>query len=396
MSNKRKKLLLVGFPRSIHVARWVGQLYGQGWDIHLYPSQGGQVVHPELSNVTVHQWFYSKCITSNANNHSEFMNSFGMYIDAFRRKIFEKLFPMHRAKKLSQLINKLRPDVVHSLEIQGAGYLILKARKIHIGVFPPWIVTNWGSDIYLFGRLRQHQNKIREVLSSCDYYSCECERDVKLAQEFGFNKKILPVFPNTGGFDLGNLERPRNKTLTSKRKLIVLKGYQDWAGRALVGLRALERCMDVLDGYEIAIHSAAPDVIIAAELLTQKTKIPTRIIPPYTSHNAMLMLHAGSRISIGVSISDAISTSLLEAMVMGAFPIQSCTACAEEWIQDGVSGMIVPPEDPDIIEMALRTALSNDKLVDEAAVINWQVAQSRLDGKQLRQKTIDMYDTIWE
>ena len=32
---------------------------------------------------------------------------------------------------------------------------------------------------------------------------------------------------------------------------------------------------------------------------------------------------------------------------MGSFPIQSDTACADEWIEDGVSGLIVPPEDPD-------------------------------------------------
>ncbi len=54
-----------------------------------------------------------------------------------------------------------------------------------------------------------------------------------------------------------------------------------------------------------------------------------------------------SRANIGFSKSDGISTSLLEAMTMGAFPIETGTACASDWIQDGVSGAIVSLGDDD-------------------------------------------------
>jgi glycosyltransferase involved in cell wall biosynthesis len=135
-------------------------------------------------------------------------------------------------------------------------------------------------------------------------------------------------------------------------------------------------------------------VVIAAELFSDETGIPVRIISKNTPHLEMLSLHAQARLSIGLSISDAISTSFLEALVMGSFPIQSCTACADEWIEHGVSGMIVPPEDPDIIEMAIRMTLSDDNLVNTAAKINWQIAQERLEGDALKQKTSDMYFKI--
>ncbi|MBW1897870.1 MAG: glycosyl transferase family 1, partial [Deltaproteobacteria bacterium] len=103
----------------------------------------------------------------------------------------------------------------------------------------------------------------------------------------------------------------------------MLKGYQGWAGRALVGLRALERCADILAGYEIVIYSASKEVLIAAELFSKSTGVQTTIIPEGTPHHEVLKLHGKARISIGLSISDAISTSLLEAVVMGSFPIQS-------------------------------------------------------------------------
>ncbi|MDD1617516.1 MAG: glycosyltransferase, partial [Methylococcaceae bacterium] len=117
-------------------------------------------------------------------------------------------------------------------------------------------------------------------------------------------------------------------------------------------------------------------------------------VPQETAHDDILSLHAKARLSIGLSISDGISTSLLEAMVMGSFPIQSCTACADEWIEHGVSGMIVPAEQPEIVAMMIRKALTDDELVNRAAQINWQTALARLNHKDLTQKTLAIYDTL--
>lgn len=381
-----KSILLVAMLSSVHTTRWVKQLMDQDWKIYLFPSIDAEKLHSNLSGVVI--------VRSNYRKVRDALSTLGLGFLARLVGYFERKFSPDQAKQLRNVIVSLQPDLIHSLEIQAAGYLTLEAKNKFHGKFPPWIVTNWGSDIFLFGKLQRHKEKIHDVLASCDYYSCECERDVKLALEFGFSKTVLPVFPNTGGFELRQLEKLRHEILPSSRKVIMLKGYQHWAGRALTGLRALERCEDVLGGYTIVIFSAPPEVEMAAELLTYKTGIATRIVSHDTTHQEMLSLHAKARISIGLSISDAISTSLLEAMVMGSFPIQSCTACADEWVQHGVSGMIVPPEDPEVIEKAIRMALAEDGLVDKAAEINWQVALTRLDGALLKQKATDIYRSI--
>lgn len=393
--SSRKIILLVAMPDSIHVVRWIKQLDGQVWDIHLFPSNGGTVIHSEMAGVTFHSPFFSLPVDFCPAQTIESVSSFFFRASAFLWWRIERFFmPDLRVRKLVKVIRRLRPDVVHSLEMQAAGYLTLEAAKQFQGSFPSWLVTNWGSDIYLFGRLKQHKAKIVDVLANCDYYSCECERDIELARKFGFRGQTMPVFPNTGGFDLAGLAVARSLIQTSSRKFIMLKGYQNWSGRALVGIRALYRCADILAGYTVAIYSAPTDVVIAAELFTDETGIPVQIIQENTPHQEMLSLHAQARISIGLSISDAISTSFLEAMVMGSFPIQSCTACADEWIEHGVSGMIVPPEDTDIIEMAIRTALTDDRLVNNAAEINWRIAQERLDSDLLKQKANDMYSML--
>jgi glycosyltransferase involved in cell wall biosynthesis len=383
---RKKSILLIAMLDSVHTTRWVKQLMDQDWKIYLFPSTDAEKLHSNLAGVVV--------VRSNYRKIRDALSTLGLVFMARLVRYFERKFSPDQAKQLRNVIVSLHPDLIHSLEIQAAGYLTLEAKNEFHGKFPPWIVTNWGSDIFLFGKLQRHKEKIHDVLAGCDYYSCECERDVKLALEFGFNKTVLPVFPNTGGFELRQLEKLRHEILPSSRKVIMLKGYQHWAGRALTGLRALERCEDVLGGYTIIIFSAPPEVEIAAELFTYKTGIASRIVSHDTTHQEMLSLHAKARISIGLSISDAISTSLLEAMVMGSFPIQSCTACADEWVQHGVSGMIVPPEDPEVIEKAIRIALAEDGLVDKAAEINWQVALTRLDGTLLKQKATNIYRSI--
>jgi glycosyltransferase involved in cell wall biosynthesis len=141
------------------------------------------------------------------------------------------------------------------------------------------------------------------------------------------------------------------------------------------------------------VYLADEDVKIAAELVSQTTGIPIEVIP-YCPHEDMLRLFGRARVSIGLSISDAISTTLLEAMVMGSFPIQSCTSCADEWIVDGESGLIVPPEDPEPIAAAIRRAVSDDALVDRAAELNSKIAQERLDQAIIRPQVIAMYERI--
>jgi glycosyltransferase involved in cell wall biosynthesis len=212
----------------------------------------------------------------------------------------------------------------------------------------------------------------------------------------GLRGKVLPVVPNSSGFDVGHVQSLRQPGSTSQRRIILLKGYQHWAGRALVGLRALAHSTNILKerGYRVAISMASPDVQIAAELFQQETGIPVEIIPN-VSHDEMLRWYGRARVYIGLSISDAISTSLLEAMVMGAFPIQSCTSCADEWISDGKSGFVVPPEDPHVIADAIGKTLTDDTLVNRAAEINLQVAKARLDHSLIQPKVVQMYQDIY-
>ncbi len=388
------RILVVAMSESIHTVRWLSQISDQGWHIHLFPSIDYGTAHPDFQHMTVYHSFYD--IRQNRNKNVTFRGVpvLNREMTILGRGFLERFIPNYRTRQLKRVIRKVNPHIIHSLEIQHAGYLTLEAAKTLRGPFPPWIVTNWGSDIYLFGRLSKHRPKIREVLAACDYYSCECQRDVSLAKDFGFQGTVLPVFPNAGGFDLEYISRLRATGKASSRRLIMLKGYQHWAGRALVGLRALERCSNLLGGYKVAVYSAHPEVVIAAELFSISTGVPVTIVPDDTPNHEILHLHGQARISIGLSIGDAISTSLLEAIVMGSFPIQSLTSCADEWIENGENGIIVPPEDPEIVEHAIRQALTDDEMINRAEEINYSLAKEKLDEAILKPNAVEIYNTV--
>jgi glycosyltransferase involved in cell wall biosynthesis len=387
---KRPRILFVAMTGSVHTARWIAQLNGLGWDLHVFPVDDAPS-HSALRGVTVHDRWGGR---AERWSDREFPWPVGVrggvrVRDEFRRIVLPW---RERAWRLARLIEHLRPDVVHSLEIQQAGYLTLTAHDLGVAQFPPWMVTNWGSDISLFGRLKDHTRRIQRVMESCQFYTCECRRDVTLARVFGFQGQVLPVVPISGGFPVSEMQSKYVQLPVSSRRLILLKGYQHWAGRALSGIKALEQCASQLKGYQIGIHGGGtPDVRIAAELLANNARLSVEVYR-YLSHDDMLRLYGRARTAIGLSISDGISHGFMEAIIMGAFPIQSYTACVDEWAEDGRTGCFVDPEDPYAIAKAIIRSVTDDALVDRAAEINMRTARERLDHSVVKPQVIGMYE----
>lgn len=399
------RILFVAFANSIHTVRWVQQLAGLGWDVHVLSSDGRET-HPAFRDVTVHSllrkppYFQASPPAGLGEwlrlGHHPSVRQRGVWfpfsIGGGLEVRLEKRLPL-RARLLARTLRRLRPDVVHALELNHAGKLVLEAKRLLGGRLPPWITSTWGNDIYLFGRLPEEAAVIREVLAECPYLISESRRDEDLARAFGFAGAFLPRSPVCGGYDLDAFARLRGGP-PSGRRVIALKGYQSWAGRALVALQALRRCRDLLDGYTLALYSASPDVLLAARLLCEETGLRLEVLGPRSPHEQVVAVHGRARVSIGLSISDGIPAAVLEAMILGAFPVQSSTSTADEWLTDGETGLLVPPEEPEAVEQALRRALTDDALVDRAAALNAEVARARLDERQLRPRVIEMYEQL--
>ncbi|HEU5459628.1 MAG TPA: glycosyltransferase family 4 protein [Pyrinomonadaceae bacterium] len=387
------RILFVTLGESIHAARWIKQLQGQGWDIHVFPHSAYDGVHPELEDLTFHN-----LVQPPDGNISKTVRQTGLSwpLPRGRRRttaVLQSFDYFKQPARLARVIRELQPDLIHSLEMQRCSYLTLAGRKLlNGGPLPPWIYSSWGSDIFFFGRRPDHQPRIREVLSSCDYFIADCERDVQLAKDFGLRGEVLGVAPANGGFDLTRIRRLGSGLPTPSRKVIAVKGYHDetWGGRALNALEALRLSATQLQGFEVVIFSATSEVKSRAEALANVAGLKITILPA-SPNDEIIKLMGRARIAIGIGLTDGSPISLLEAMIMGAFPIQADTVSTAEWIRDGENGFLVPPEDPASIAAAIQRALIDNELVERAAKLNQGIADERLDQAVLRPRIIDMY-----
>jgi glycosyltransferase involved in cell wall biosynthesis len=106
------------------------------------------------------------------------------------------------------------------------------------------------------------------------------------------------------------------------------------------------------------------------------------------SHKAVLEMFAKSKIYVGLSESDGISTSMLEAMAMGAIPVQTSTACCDEWFGD--SGVAVREISVPAVKVAILQALvlAEDP---QNAQANLATIRSRAGAEQVKLTALGFY-----
>jgi glycosyltransferase involved in cell wall biosynthesis len=390
------RILFVAQAVSLHTARWINQLNDQGWDIHLFDMLGG-FPNPELRGITEYSLLFPRKISSSrpVSYGNPVLLKYGLdpfplsLVGFFTRRIFRK-----RAKLLADVINKIQPDVIHSMELQTESYQLLEVLRLLGGKFSiPWIVTTWGSDIYYFKQFPDHLDKIREVLCKCDCLIPDCTRDVVLARELGFHGSVPFVLPAAGAYPVAEMRSLISAGSASNRRLIMLKGYQGWAGRALNALEAIESCTDVLKAYEIVVYLASPAVVEKVRSMQRTGTLNIRVLPR-SPYRTILELFGRARIALAVNQTDGAPNAMLEAMTMNALPIQSDTQSTAEWITDGVNGILIDPHDPLDIAGAIRKAVLDDALIEKAAEINSKLIFERLDISVVKPKVINMYKSL--
>jgi len=391
------RILFVAYGSSSHTARWIAQLESQNWDIHLFPVDE-YYLYPDLRQITVHRLFrYNPELIDKSVRQQTLWWPFRRGRERLRKTVdrFSKDRLIDSAR-LARAIASIKPDIVHSMDIKG-GLLTLAAHEILNGSFPKWIHSSWGSDLFYFGRQDEYRERMKACLSACDFLAADCQRELDLAPEFGFKNEMLGVFPGAGGFEIDEMRRFRHPGPTSQRRIIALKGRHGvLGGRALFAIKALEICAADLRDYEVIMYMPQGDEIVphALRYVSFATGLRAKVFAEHRPYEEILSMIGSARIAIGLGMTDGTPHAMLEAMVMGAFPIQSNTADTRGWIEDGKNGLLVPPEDAEAIAAAIRQAISDDRLVDEADRINGQLTRERLDRSVVVPKVIAAYRRV--
>lgn len=356
------KILLVSM-NSLHFRRWTFQLENSGHDVYWFDIKDQGYI-PSLS--WVHQIVGWK---------KGFLKRRGRtFLKKQLPNLYQKLsdrFDINVEVAFTRALEEIKPDLVHSfaLYISCTPILFVMNKKPEL----KWLYSSWGSDLFYFQNIPEYLDDIKMVLQRVTHIITDCNRDAIIVKKYGFSGEHLGVFPGGGGFNLKKMKKWRCPFLD--RDVILVKGYQGRSGRAIQVIKALEKVSEQTKEYQIVIFGA--DLEVKKYIEDNKFNARVFLMLP---RNEVLKLMGKSFLFIGNSNSDGMPNTLLEAICMGSFPIQSNPGGASsEIIENRKNGFLIgDSEDVNEIALLISSALAseNKKLLFRGAKHNIRISNS--------------------
>lgn len=392
MTSHTPRILFVADAASIHTIKWLQFFEGLEWDVHVFPT-GSLPTTPVPATLHVREPLAHDPGSDNCIRPQWPFRRGGYRMEQVLMRLYGEHFNP-AAARLAWLIWRRKPDVIHSLRIQDEAYITHRALQLQ-NHRPAWIVSTWGSDIFHYGRFPEHASQIRAVMKACDVVITDCQRDVRLAVEFGATCDKLPFpesVPGTGGLDLRELGQLRREVRPSARiRFVVPKAFDNQYNRFRSLLPGLHELLSECANVEVEVfrnndeRGQQLEGALPAEA-RQRLKLYDHI-----PHPQMLRHLAQARAVVSPSISDGTPNVMLEAMALGALPVMSPLESIHEWVADGRNGLLADAEDPIALANALKRAWQDDDLVDEASRLNWDIISERADRALIRPRVLQLY-----
>lgn len=377
---------MVAMP-SLHFFRWTEQLKDSGFEVYWFDIvDGGQKVE-RLH--WVHQIVGWKRRWEYPGRHFIKKHSPFLY------RIFQKFNERTTANFFEQKLKKIKPDIVHSFALQISCLPILSVMLKYPDL--KWIYSSWGSDIYFYHKLSISKIEIISVLERVSFLITDCNRDYAIAKKHNFKGEFLGVYPGNGGILF--LYEPNKLLIPNERDIVLIKGYNNNIGKGIQIIKAIdEKIVELLQKYNLVIFGADKEVCnyINNTLIFKSLNITLYTIEQPLSNNNLLELMNKSYLYIANSLSDGIPNTLLEAMGMGCFPIQSNPGnVTSEVIKNGINGLLIEnPMNIEEINKHICLALSNNVLIEESFKINIELIRERCDRNRLKQPILSLYEEL--
>jgi glycosyltransferase involved in cell wall biosynthesis len=376
------KILIVSI-NSIHTSRWYSQFKNnKDFDFFYFdingkskPSSLGWIEKDHVD------WEYKISFMKNLRGRFFLKRVLGVF--------FDKLFLNQRALEFEKVLEKYKPDVVHSLILDVCCTPILDVMLRHKGV--KWIYSAWGSDLFFNQNIPHHLADIKRILPRLDYMFADCERDIEIAKKFGFKGTSLGAYPGGGGFHIKPDDEIKN---ISQKNGIIIKGYQSQKQQAINILKALK----LLEKFPlVTVFSANVEVVryIKDNFKDYKHKFIIYDDSSRLPHEQMMTLFNNNKYYISNNYSDGMPNTLLEAICNCTFPIQSNPGGASaEIINDYSNGLLINDCDNILeIKQKIELALSDDSLIEKAFSVNKKLRHN-LEYDNIRKQVTQKYHQI--
>ncbi len=296
------------------------------------------------------------------------------------------------ARRLSQVLDEVQPELVHAMRIPFEGILAAAA-----GPQAPLLISSWGNDFTLHagaGPLLSRQT--RQTLQRADGLHTDCQRDLRLAWRWGFPRNRLQVvLPGNGGVPRQIFHPGDSLSDQDGSPLAQILGHIPPAAPVVVnprGLRAYVRQDTFFASIPIILERhpqcmfvcpAMADEPEAAEWVSRMGIAEHVRLLPRLSPEGMAAVFRRAQVAVSPSQHDGTPNTLLEAMACGCFPVAGDLESVREWIEPGENGLLVDASDPRALARATADALDDAGLRERAAHRNQALVAGRADRIQV-------------
>jgi L-malate glycosyltransferase len=271
---------------------------------------------------------------------------------------------IYSARALRRIARERGSDVV--LSLYGGS---LAATACLSGV-RPYVVYIVGSDVLLASWLQKRVSRV--TLTAADTVVANGKFLATKTRELVPTANLTALYM---GVDLERFSFSEKTTVSPA--FVCTRGFLGVYDNATI-IRAFHRLGEVPADISIAFLSAGP-------LLAESIVLADQLIPPSWRGRMVFsggvsdfaLLHALQSTSyyLSASLSDGASSSLLEAMACGLFPIISDIPANREWITHEKNGLLFPAGDDSALSACIRRAIVGEPWMAQARISNRRLVE---------------------
>ena len=303
------------------------------------------------------------------------------------RQWFGPLTIRHAANRLRSLIERVKPDLVHAMRIPYEGMM---AADAYNGT--PLIVSTWGNDFTLHApstRLMSHYTGW--TMEVADALHTDCQRDVRLAREWGFGQeKPALVAPGNGGIRTDVFYPPVRPVY--EPVIINPRGFRPYV-RNDVFFKAIPLVLEKRSDARFIFALMAGESQAEQWIRELGVGQAVELLPPMP-HTKMAQTFRRAQIVASPSIHDGTPNTLLEGIACGCFPVAGDLESIREWITPNENGLLFDSTDQHSIADAILTAVKNKNLRGNAAALNQEIIARRAEYRHNMERAEEFYKEV--
>ena len=113
-----------------------------------------------------------------------------------------------------------------------------------------------------------------------------------------------------------------------------------------------------------------------------------------TSTEELLHLYNRSQVLVSPSLYEGFGLPAAEAMACGTAVVATSAGACPEVVADGVTGVLVPPADPDALAGAIRTLLEDPGLCQRMGEAGHRRIEQRFTWRETARQTVALYEEV--